>query len=88
MYLLAWIVIGSVIGWGVSRVFQGHSYGTFMDILMGIGGAVIGGLTISSADLGGFGKIIITTQVAIVGAIVLTVSTAYINGRRILARQL
>ena len=43
MYLLAWIVIGAVVGWGAGRVFQGNGYGPLMDILMGIGGGVVGG---------------------------------------------
>jgi uncharacterized membrane protein YeaQ/YmgE (transglycosylase-associated protein family) len=88
MYLLAWIVVGAVIGWGAGRVFQGNGYGPLMDILMGIGGAVVGGFAMSSAGLGGYGGTIITTLVVMVGAVLITVLAAYINGRRIFARQL
>jgi len=88
MFLLAWVVIGAVVGWGAGRVFQGNGYGPLMDILMGIGGAVVGGFAMSSAGLGGYGGTIITTLVAMVGAVLLTVLAAYVNGRRILARQL
>jgi uncharacterized membrane protein YeaQ/YmgE (transglycosylase-associated protein family) len=88
MYLLAWIVIGAVIGWGAGRVFQGNGYGPLMDILMGIGGAVVGGFALSSAGLGGYGGTIITTLVVMVGAVLMTVLAAYINERRIFARQL
>jgi uncharacterized membrane protein YeaQ/YmgE (transglycosylase-associated protein family) len=88
MYLLAWIVIGAVVGWGAGRIFQGNGYGPLMDILMGIGGAVVGGFAISAAGLGGYGRTIITTLVAMVGAALLTVFAAYMNGRRIYARQL
>ena len=87
MYLLAWIVIGAVVGWGAGKVFQGNGYGPFMDILMGIGGAVVGGLTMSFAGVRGYGGTIITTLVAMVGAVLLTGLVAYVNGRRILARQ-
>jgi len=88
MYLLAWIVIGAVVGWGAGRVFQGsNGYGPLMDILLGIGGAVVGGFTMSFAGLGGYGGTIITTSVAMVGAVLLTVLAAYVNGRRIFARQ-
>ena len=41
----------------------------------------------SSADLGGYGGTIIITLVGMVGAVLLTVLAAYINGR-IFARQL
>jgi uncharacterized membrane protein YeaQ/YmgE (transglycosylase-associated protein family) len=85
MYLLAWMVIGAVIGWGAGRVFQGNGYGPLMDILMGIGGAVVGGFAMSSAGLGGYGGGIFTTLVVTVGAVLLTVLGAYINGRRIFA---
>lgn len=88
MYLLAWIVIGAVVGWGTGRVFQGNGYGPFMDILMGIGGAVVGGLLMRSAGFAGYGGTIVTTMVAMICAVLLTVLTAYVNGRRIYARQL
>ena len=87
MYLLAWVVIGAVVGWGAGRVFQGNGYGPLMDSLMGIGGAVVGGFAMSSASLGGYGRTIITTLVAMVGAGLLTVLTAYTNRRRVFAPQ-
>jgi uncharacterized membrane protein YeaQ/YmgE (transglycosylase-associated protein family) len=88
MYLLAWIVIGAVVGWGTGRVFQGNGYGPFMDALMGIGGAVVGGLVMRSTGFGGYGGTVITALVALVSAVILTTLAAYVNGRRIYARQL
>ena len=88
MYLLAWIVIGAVVGWGTGRVFQGNGYGPFMDILMGIGGAVVGGLVMRSTGFVGYGGTVITALVAMVGAVVVTMLAAYVNGRRVYARQL
>lgn len=88
MYLLAWIVIGAVVGWGTGRVFQGNGYGPFMDILMGIGGAVVGGLVMRSTGLVGYGGMVTTTLVVMVGAALVTMLAAYVNGRRVYARQL
>jgi len=88
MYLLAWIVIGAVVGWGTGRVFQGNGYGPFMDILMGIGGAVAGGSLMRSAGFVVYGGTVITALVAMVGAVILTMLAAYVNGRRVYARQL
>jgi uncharacterized membrane protein YeaQ/YmgE (transglycosylase-associated protein family) len=88
MYLLAWIVIGAVVGWGTGRVFQGNGYGPFIDILMGIGGGVVGGLVMRSAGFGGYGGMIVTTLVAMFCAAILTMLAAYVNGRRVYARQL
>ena len=89
MYLLAWILIGAVVGWGTGRVLQGNGYGPFMDTLMGVGGAIAGGFLMRSAGLvGGYGGTIVTNLVAMIGAALLTVLTAYVNGRRIYAHQL
>jgi uncharacterized membrane protein YeaQ/YmgE (transglycosylase-associated protein family) len=92
MYLLAWIVVGAVVGWGSGKTFQGngngYGYGPLMDILMGVGGGIVGGFAMSFAGLAGYGGAIITTLVAMVGAALLTVLAAYVNGRRVYARQL
>jgi uncharacterized membrane protein YeaQ/YmgE (transglycosylase-associated protein family) len=88
MYLLAWIFIGAAIGWGAGKVLQGDGYGPFMDILMGVGGAVAGGFLMRSTGLGGYGGMIVTTMVAMICALVLTMLAAYANGRRVFARQL
>ena len=88
MHLFAWVGIGAVVGWGVGRVFQGNGYGPFMDILMGIGGAVVGGFLTRSAALGGYGGTIITALVAMISAGLMTAAAAYVNGRRVYARQL
>jgi len=87
MYLLAWVGIGAVVGWGAGRIFQGNGYGPFMDILMGIGGAVVGGLLTRSVRFG-YGGTIITTLVAMIGAAFVTMVAAYVNGRMVYARRL
>jgi len=88
MYLLAWIVVGAVVGWGAGRVFQGNGYGPLMDALMGIGGGVVGGFLSRSAGFGGYGRTIIATQFVMVGAVLLTALATHVNGRRIYARQI
>lgn len=88
MHLLAWVGIGAVVGWGVGRVFQGNGYGPLMDILMGIGGAVVGGLLTRSVGSSGYGGTIITTLFAMITAALVTVVAAYVNGRRVYARRL
>jgi uncharacterized membrane protein YeaQ/YmgE (transglycosylase-associated protein family) len=85
MYLLAWILVGAVVGWGTGRVLQGNGYGPFMDTLVGAGGALAGGSLIGAAGIGGYRGVIITTMVAVIGAALLTVLTASVNGRRIYA---
>lgn len=88
MYLLAWILVGTAVGWGTGKVLKGNGYGPFMDIAMGIGGAVTGGFLMHSAGFSGYGGTIFATVVAMIGAVLLTVLAAYVNGRRLYARQL
>lgn len=88
MYLLAWILIGAVVGWGAGRFFQGNGYGPFMDTLMGISGGVVGGVVMRSEGLGGTVGIVLTTMVAMCCATLLTKLGAEVNGRRIYARQI
>ncbi|MGB7435730.1 MAG: hypothetical protein WBR26_06310 [Candidatus Acidiferrum sp.] len=87
MYLLAWIFIGAVVGWAAARVLQGNGYGPFMDVVMGIGGAVGGGFLLRSADIDGFAGTIMATLAAVIGAILLTVIVAFANGRRMYSGQ-
>jgi uncharacterized membrane protein YeaQ/YmgE (transglycosylase-associated protein family) len=88
MQLLWWTMIGLVAGWLAGKILKGDSYGPFMDIVMGIGGAMAGGLVMRSAGIGGFGGTIITTLVAMVGAVVLTLAAGFVNGKRMYAQQL
>ena len=84
MYFLSWIVIGLMAGWLVGRTLKGEGYGTFMDIAMGIGGAVAGGFLMGFSRHKGP---ILTTLLAMMGAVILTLLTAYANGRRIYVRE-
>ena len=88
MYFLSWIIIGLVAGWSAGKILKGNTYGPFMDIAMGICGAVAGGMLMRSAGFAGYGGTIITTVVALIGAVLLTLLAGFVNGRRIYARHL
>ena len=88
MYFISWIIIGLVAGLFARKILKGDGYGPVMDIVMGIGGAVVGGLLMRSVGLGGYGGTIITTLVAMIGAVLLTLLAGFVNGRRMSARQL
>jgi uncharacterized membrane protein YeaQ/YmgE (transglycosylase-associated protein family) len=87
MYFLSWIIVGLVAGWSAGKILKGHAYGPFTNIAMGICGAVVGGMLMRSAGIGGYGGTIITTLVAMLGAVLLTVA-GLVNGRKMYARQL
>jgi uncharacterized membrane protein YeaQ/YmgE (transglycosylase-associated protein family) len=84
MYLLAWIFIGVLVGWAAGRILEGNGYGPLM--VMGIGGAVAGGLLMRTAGFHGFGGTVVTSMVAVIGAALLTMVVGFANGRRTYAR--
>jgi uncharacterized membrane protein YeaQ/YmgE (transglycosylase-associated protein family) len=43
MHLLWWIVVGLIAGWATGKIMRGSGYGAFMDIVIGIVGAIVGG---------------------------------------------
>ena len=73
---------------GLAESLKGNTYGPIMDIAMGICGAVAGGLLMQSAGFSGYKGIILTTLVAMIGAVVVTLLAGFVNGRRMYARQL
>ncbi len=83
MVLFAWIFIGVLVGWGPGRSLDGNGYGPFIDVVMGIGGAVVGGFFIRSA---GYGGPVVTSLFAVIGAVLLTMLVGFANGRRVYAR--
>lgn len=88
MQLLWWMMIGLVAGWLAGKVLKGDGYGPFMDLVMGIGGALVGGLLMRPAGISGYGGTIVTTLVAMIGAVLLTLVAGFVNGKRMYARQL
>jgi uncharacterized membrane protein YeaQ/YmgE (transglycosylase-associated protein family) len=87
MYFLLWIIVGLVGGWSAGKALKGRTYGALTDIAMGICGAVVGGVLMGFAGFGGYGRTIVTTLVAMMGAVLLTLLVGLVNGRRIYARQ-
>ena len=88
MYLLSWIIVGLAAGWSAGKILKGNTYGPFMDIAMGVGGAVAAGFIMRSAGFSGYRGMVITTLVAMIGAVLLTLLAGFVNGRRLSARQL
>lgn len=48
MGILAWIVVGLIVGWLASVVVKGSGSGVLGDIILGIVGALVGGFLASS----------------------------------------
>ena len=65
MNLLIWMFAGLSIGWLSGRRLEGKGYGPYMDIFLGIGGALIGGMLMRSNGVSGYGGAVLATVVAI-----------------------
>jgi uncharacterized membrane protein YeaQ/YmgE (transglycosylase-associated protein family) len=86
MHLLTWILVGAAIGWGTGKAIHGNGYGPFRDVVLGMGGGLVGGLLMSSPSVGGNSGTILTTMVAMIGAMLLTMVVGFAGRRRVYAR--
>ena len=72
MHILWWIIVGLIAGWATGKIIKGSGYGTLMDIVIGIAGALIGGFIMRFLGFAGAGGLLYTIAVAILGAVILT----------------
>ena len=72
-HILGWIVIGIIAGALAGRVMRGAGFGLFRDALVGLAGAVIGGVLLHAFTRRGHSSpsFLVELLVAFVGAIVL-----------------
>jgi uncharacterized membrane protein YeaQ/YmgE (transglycosylase-associated protein family) len=83
MYFLLWFVaLGIVGGWSSGKVMAGNSPGRVMDVLMGLGGAVVTGITAGSLVRLGLWGFIYSSVCALLAAVLLTALIAFMNGRK------
>jgi uncharacterized membrane protein YeaQ/YmgE (transglycosylase-associated protein family) len=82
MYVFLWVVLGALAGWITGRVLKGNQYGPWVDIVMGIAGGTGSGFLIQYGGFPGRFEIVSTVLSVILGAVALTVVTAFVNGRK------
>ena len=65
------IVIGIIAGFITGKLMQGSGYGMFMDMVIGLVGAVVGGFLATHLGLAGPGQsgMLMTILIAVVGAV-------------------
>ena len=69
MHLLWWILVGLVAGWATGKIMKGGGYGFWLDILLGIVGAMVGGFIASHLGFSASGGLIYTILIALGGSI-------------------
>ena len=83
MSILAWIILGLVAGFIGSKIVNKTGEGVFLDIVLGIVGAVVGGWLFSAFGMSrATGLNIYSLLVAVVGAVVVLVVYHALMGRR------
>jgi uncharacterized membrane protein YeaQ/YmgE (transglycosylase-associated protein family) len=85
MTILAWIVLGLIVGWLASILMGSGGYGILGDIVVGIVGAIVGGFIGSALfGVGVTGFNLSSIIVALIGAIiVIAIYRAVTPGRRV-----
>jgi uncharacterized membrane protein YeaQ/YmgE (transglycosylase-associated protein family) len=82
MHIFLWVVLGALAGWITGRTLKGNQYGPGVDMVMGAAGATGSGFLIQYGGFPGRFEIVSTVLSVILGAIALTVLTAFANGRK------
>lgn len=70
MHLLWWIIVGVIAGWATGKIMKGGGYGFWLDLILGVIGAMVGGFIARHLGLAESGGMIYTILVAMFGAIV------------------
>ena len=81
MGFILWIVCGLIAGWLTGKIMKGSGYGFFVDIILGIAGAMLGGFIARHIGLDPHG-FILSTLVAVAGAIIIVFLFRLITGKR------
>ena len=82
MSILWWIVIGVIAGWITGKIMKGSGFGFWVDMLVGIAGAFVGGFIAGHLGFAASGGILYTLIVAVLGAVLLVFLFRLITGRR------
>ena len=83
MSVVGWIILGLISGFIASKIVNKSGQGFFMDIVLGIVGAIVGGVIFSALGIGGItGFNLYSMVVAVIGAIIVLVVYHWVSGRR------
>ena len=84
MSIVAWILLGLVAGFIASKVVNHSGEGVFIDIVLGVVGAVVGGFAFSLVGASGVsGFNVWSLFVAVMGAIMVLVIKHAVTDRRL-----
>jgi len=84
MSVIGWIVLGLIAGWVASKIVGGSGQGFFLDLALGMVGALVGGFLYSEifGGPGVTGFNLGSILVAIIGSIIVLAAYHAVTGRR------
>jgi uncharacterized membrane protein YeaQ/YmgE (transglycosylase-associated protein family) len=83
MSIIGWVVLGLIAGFIASKIVNKRGEGFFLDIVLGIVGAIVGGFIFTEVGASGItGFNLYSMVVAIIGAIIVLVVYHAVVGRR------
>jgi uncharacterized membrane protein YeaQ/YmgE (transglycosylase-associated protein family) len=72
MGIIIWLIVGGIVGWLASMIMRTDAQqGILLNIVVGIVGAVIGGLIFGRGNINNAGLSVTTFLVSLVGAVIL-----------------
>jgi len=84
MSIIGWILLGLITGFIASKIVNKSGEGFFLDIVLGIVGAIVGGFIFSAFGASGVtGFNLYSMIVAIIGAIIVLVIYHAVFGRKV-----
>lgn len=84
MSIIAWIILGLIAGFIAGKIVNKQGAGFFLDVVLGIVGALVGGFIFSALGASGVtGFNLYSLVVAIIGAIIVLVIYHAIAGRKV-----
>ena len=87
MNLPLWIFVGWVVGWSAGKSLEGKGYGASQDVVMGLGGAILGGALVSSAGIPATNETLEATFIAVSCAALFMTFMNLVKGKSILSKQ-
>jgi uncharacterized membrane protein YeaQ/YmgE (transglycosylase-associated protein family) len=83
MSIIGWILLGLISGFIASKIVNKSGQGFFLDLILGIVGAIVGGFIFSALGASGItGLNLYSMVVAVIGAVVVLVVYHMVSGRR------
>jgi uncharacterized membrane protein YeaQ/YmgE (transglycosylase-associated protein family) len=82
MFILRWVLIGSLAGWATGKMMKSSAFGWARDIPIGIAGAMIGGFVMRGFGFSAQGASFYAILVAIMSAMLLTLIVRLFLGRK------